>query len=187
MLRGAPARNAIQPQRPSHPSGEHPCFRAMIVRGSAASCGVDCRSTPRNARSSLVLNLVHPPKCLRMTQLVLSHPQRLVLYCRTTSANTAPCTSRRVCCPTHCASYCAVDHAACARTGYDPHIETRTLSIRTSPSTRAPSRLHPRTSTLTPQPPTINYHNNTITPTPSQLNPHTSTPDHQLSHPHHHT
>ena len=38
------------------------------------------------------------------------HPQtqeRLVCYCRTTSASTAPCTSRRTCCPTHCASYCA--------------------------------------------------------------------------------
>ena len=32
---------------------------------------------------------------------------RLVSYCRTTSASTAPCTSRRMCCPTHCASYCA--------------------------------------------------------------------------------
>ena len=33
--------------------------------------------------------------------------KRLVFDCRTTSASTAPCTSRRVCCPTHCASYCA--------------------------------------------------------------------------------
>ena len=33
---------------------------------------------------------------------------RLVLYCRTTSASTAPCTSRRMCCLTHCASYCAL-------------------------------------------------------------------------------
>ena len=29
------------------------------------------------------------------------------IYCRTTSASTAPCTSRRICCPTHCASQCA--------------------------------------------------------------------------------
>ena len=32
--------------------------------------------------------------------------ERLVFYCRTTSASTAPCTSRRMCCPMHCASYC---------------------------------------------------------------------------------
>ena len=28
--------------------------------------------------------------------------ERLVFYCRTTSASTAPCTSRRMCCLTHC-------------------------------------------------------------------------------------
>ena len=33
--------------------------------------------------------------------------KRLVFYCRTTSASTAPCTSRRMCCPTHCANNCA--------------------------------------------------------------------------------
>ena len=37
------------------------------------------------------------------------HPQglieRLAFYCLTTSASTAPCTSRRMFCPTHCASY----------------------------------------------------------------------------------
>jgi len=32
---------------------------------------------------------------------------RLVFYCRTTGASTAPRTSRRMCCPTHCACYCA--------------------------------------------------------------------------------
>ena len=31
----------------------------------------------------------------------------LVFYCRTTSASTATCTSKRTCCPTHCARYCA--------------------------------------------------------------------------------
>ena len=31
--------------------------------------------------------------------------ERLVFCCRTTSASTAPCTSRKVCCPTHGASY----------------------------------------------------------------------------------
>ena len=34
--------------------------------------------------------------------------QTLILYCRTTSASTVPCTSRRTCCPTHGASYCAL-------------------------------------------------------------------------------
>jgi hypothetical protein len=32
--------------------------------------------------------------------------ERSVFHCRTTSASTAPCTSRRMCCPAHCASYC---------------------------------------------------------------------------------
>jgi len=31
----------------------------------------------------------------------------LVYYCQTTSASTAPCISRRMCCPTHSASHCA--------------------------------------------------------------------------------
>ena len=34
-------------------------------------------------------------------------PEILVFHCRTTSASTAPCKSRRMCCPTHCASHCA--------------------------------------------------------------------------------
>ena len=33
--------------------------------------------------------------------------KRLVFHCRTTSASTAPFASRRMCCPTHCASDCA--------------------------------------------------------------------------------
>ena len=33
--------------------------------------------------------------------------ERPVVYCRAISASTAPCTSRRMCCLTHCASYCA--------------------------------------------------------------------------------
>jgi len=39
--------------------------------------------------------------------VLLGALERLVFYCRTTSASTAPCTPRRMCCPTHCASYCA--------------------------------------------------------------------------------
>ena len=33
--------------------------------------------------------------------------KRLVCYCQTTNVSTAPGTSRRMCCPTHCATYCA--------------------------------------------------------------------------------
>ena len=33
--------------------------------------------------------------------------ERLVFHCRTTSASTAPYTSRMMCCPTHCGNYCA--------------------------------------------------------------------------------
>ena len=33
--------------------------------------------------------------------------QRLEFFCRATSASTAPCTSKRMCCPTHFASCCA--------------------------------------------------------------------------------
>ena len=40
----------------------------------------------------------HPP---------LQNDERLVFCCRTTSASSAPCTSRRICCHMHCASYCA--------------------------------------------------------------------------------
>ena len=31
----------------------------------------------------------------------------LVSYCRAASVSSAPCKPRRMCCPTHCASYCA--------------------------------------------------------------------------------
>ena len=52
----------------------------------------------------------HPPHAVSFRALpsCRTHPdQRLVFYCRATSASTAPCTSRRMCCLTHCASYCA--------------------------------------------------------------------------------
>ena len=50
--------------------------------------------------------------------------QRLVFYCRTTSASTAPCTSRRMCCPTHCASYSARVSRSCEHfpDGFDRHL-----------------------------------------------------------------
>ena len=34
--------------------------------------------------------------------------ERLVFHCQRTSASTAPCTSTRMCCNTHCARYCAL-------------------------------------------------------------------------------
>ena len=49
--------------------------------------------------------------------------ERLVFHCRTTSASTAPCTSRRICCPTHCASYCAPCHACHAPNHRPRHPE----------------------------------------------------------------
>jgi len=48
-----------------------------------------------------------PPGAARRCSLPGAGRERLVFYCRTTSANTAPCTSRRMCCPAHCARYCA--------------------------------------------------------------------------------
>ena len=46
-------------------------------------------------------------------------PERFILYCRTTSASTAPRTSRRKCC--HCASYCAA-LASIFPDGFDLHL-----------------------------------------------------------------
>ena len=68
-----------------------------------------------------VPTVVYVPYMCRMSYMCLSRrghgrrvrargetpEERLVFYCRTTSASTAPYTSRRMCCPTHCASYCA--------------------------------------------------------------------------------
>ena len=43
-----------------------------------------------------------------LSRVWLQHTQeRFAFYCRKISASTASCTSRRMCCPTHCASYCA--------------------------------------------------------------------------------
>ena len=52
----------------------------------------------------------HEPSHGSILQRAPEGQQRLVLCrttgCRTTSASTAPCTTRRMCCPTHCASSC---------------------------------------------------------------------------------
>ena len=49
--------------------------------------------------------------------------ERLVFYCRTTSASTTPCTSRRMCCPTHCATVPRVSRS-CEHfpDGFDLHL-----------------------------------------------------------------
>ena len=44
---------------------------------------------------------------LKPTLTLLPRQRNWYFCCRTTSTSTAPCTSRRMSCPTHCASYCA--------------------------------------------------------------------------------
>ena len=57
-----------------------------------------------------------------------TEPGRLVFYCRTTRASTAPCASKRMCCPTHCASYCAPSAVLASIFRMDS-IATRSLSV----------------------------------------------------------
>ena len=54
----------------------------------------------------LLINIVICSKFSR-ARFIGPNPDSLVLYCRTTSASTASCTSKRMCCLTHCAGYCA--------------------------------------------------------------------------------
>ena len=73
--------------------------------------------------------------------------ERLVFYCRTTSASTAPCTSRRMCCLTHCARYCA----PC-----QPLLRAFSRWIRSPPPTpgsKAYPAAAPRSSTPAPRAP----------------------------------
>ena len=78
------------------------------------SCGKFCRVwwnwfppffSPSGQKLQVQEPFLHPPPAEGSELPVL---KRLVLYCRTTSASTAPCTPRGMCCPTHCASYCAL-------------------------------------------------------------------------------
>ena len=77
-----------------------------------------------------------------MTAMEYAPPQiseGLVIYCRTTSASTAPCTSRRTCCPAHCASYCADAHLLID----DAHLlidDAHLLSNNASPTPGATTR-----------------------------------------------
>ena len=69
------------------------------------------------------------------------HPERLVFNRRTTSASTAPCPSRRMCCPAHCAGYCSPCQpllrafSGWTRSPPPPVIETPTFSHQVSHST----------------------------------------------------
>ena len=57
----------------------------------------------------------------------VTRSMRLVVRCRTTSASTAPCIPRRICCLTHCASYCAM---------CQPLLRAFPRWMRSPPSTR---------------------------------------------------
>jgi hypothetical protein len=48
--------------------------------------------------------------------------ERLVFQFRRTSASTAPCTSRRICCLTHCASHCVSRSCEHFPDGFDLHL-----------------------------------------------------------------
>ena len=89
----------------------------MLVPVEVRSSGGGALRLFRIRNESGPLRAVHLPRS-RRRHLVSSHAssrprlrpqllQRLMFYCRTTSASTAPCTSKRMCCPMHCANYCA--------------------------------------------------------------------------------
>ena len=71
----------------------------------------------------------------------LRTPQRLVFYCRTINASIAPFTSRRMCCPTHCASYCSPCQPLLFFALYDPTANataTAAPAATEEPGTSAP-------------------------------------------------
>ena len=61
---------------------------------------------------SLFFNLnansrIRSPLCYMCRDCSAAACERLVIYCQTASTSTAPCTPRRMYCPTHCASHWA--------------------------------------------------------------------------------
>ena len=66
-------------------------------------------SSPRHthARILSLTTMLKQVTPFKLGKLLFQTLKRLVSHCRTTSARSAPCTSRRVCCLTYCASYCA--------------------------------------------------------------------------------
>ena len=73
--------------------------------------GVSGAGEERHQNSCAVQNKpcggLPPPEvdCRNRATRIITVPQRLVVYCRKTSASNAPCTSRRTCCRTHCAHH----------------------------------------------------------------------------------
>ena len=79
----------------------------------------------------------------------------MACYCRTTSASTAPCTSRRMRCPAHCASQCAPCQPllrAFFSDGFDIRLLHHGLQPRPTQDARrmAERSGHPRPATPTP-------------------------------------
>ena len=75
---------------------------ARVIWG--ARCGIRERwGGERNARIDVVLQIAAPrapaPPCATVSEIGILLPSN--------QRKTAPCTSRRMCCPAHCASYCA--------------------------------------------------------------------------------
>jgi len=67
-----------------------------------ARCG---RCVSQSGSGSPPVSQRHPPTTQihhLSSRAMISHLRRLVFDCRTTSASTAPCIYRRMCCPSHC-------------------------------------------------------------------------------------
>ena len=91
----------------------------------------------------------------------------LVFSCRTTSASTAPCTPRRMCCLTHCASYCAllasIFRLDSISTSY---VQLTRLKTQSHSMVCTPQISHPILENLDPEPTTYNLQSATLTPNP---------------------
>ena len=79
--------------------------------------------------------------CYRMTKAeirVLNQgsapppPSMVVLYCRTTSASTAPCTFRKMGCPMHCASYTTATTTVAYSSGAKLRARARSQAVGAS-------------------------------------------------------
>ena len=88
---------------------------------------------------SLIASDIGTGKPVLVPQVLIRHSlgwvvERLVFHCRTTSASTAPCTSRWMCCPVHRASYCGP---------YQPLLRAFSGWIRYPPPTEGPAWGYP--------------------------------------------
>jgi len=93
-------------------------FQPLTVRARAPpawawpfACECPCPPSSSSAERDWDNRLRAPNTDNRLRALRASDgcQQRLVFDCRTISASTAPCISRRRCCPAHCASYSSAD------------------------------------------------------------------------------